>query len=227
MRRTRRRIGYRRRRVFRRRRTRISRNRFSFGTTKAFKLRNILTMNVVAVTIGTSTLYTVNAAITDLPQSGIYLWNQLKAAFEWYRVAAMKLTFIPSNTAMSNSTYQSVICWHDPNSTSYTISATDNELRAISYSNAKMFNLQRRWKYYRKMSKTLLVGSSTIGQTQDRRGFISCDNTSATQMIGLFAAGWPAPTGTPPTPSYPIYVGDLYVTYYTLFKGPRAAALSC
>ena len=218
-----------RRRVLRRRvrRGRVHRNRFSFGSVRAFKIKNVLTINVVAVTVGTSTLYMTNAAITDLPQAGYYLWNQLRTAFDWYRTAAMKLTFIPSNTAMVGSIYQSGIVFHDPNSTTFPITATDNDLRAISYTNSKFINFQRRWKYYKKMVRTLVVGLSTTGQAQDRRGFISTEQSMPTQIIGLISSGWPTP-GTPPAPpQYPYYLGDLYITYYVLFKGPRSLSTTC
>ena len=149
--------------------------------------------------------------VNNLPSS-VDGWAESLKLFDWYKVAAIKLTFIPSATAIANQSYRALIVWHDPNTIDTSAGATYQ--RAISYANSKIVNLQRKWKVYYKMAKTIAVGNSTAAIMQDRYGYTGTDVALATQSIGLFAV-------TPLTAV--TTVGNLLITYHVLFKGQRYA----
>ena len=48
-----------------------------------------------------------------------------------------------------------------------------SENKAISYENCKIVNLQRKWSYYKRMSRTMAVGASTAAIGQENRGYIT------------------------------------------------------
>ena len=76
--------------------------------------------------------------------------------FDEYRTCAMKLNFIPNVTANATITqfysYVPIFVAHDVNSTSLVVATAAN---ILDYENCKVFNVQRPWKYYRKMQKNI------------------------------------------------------------------------
>ena len=135
----------------------------------------------------------------------------------------MRLEFIPARTAMTDASYQSGVVFHDPNSISYALTTTDNDLKAMAYAGAKILNFQRRWKYYRRMHRTIRAmtdDATPIPVIQDKYGYISTNTPTTTQIIGLVSTGWPSTI----TSTTPMYVGDVIVTYYVTFRGPKHPA---
>ena len=151
--------------------------------------------------------------IDDFPND-VTGWANYLNLFDWYRVCAMKITFVPSNTAISNASYRPGYVFHDPNSITI-----DNmsENKAISYANCKIVNTQRKWSYYRKMHRTIAVGASTAAIRQDGKGYITTDTAVATQCMGMISNQALTAVTT---------LGRIIITYYIGFKGQRSLPAS-
>jgi hypothetical protein len=56
---------------------------------------------------------------------------------------------------------------------------------AVGYENCKIVNMQRPWKYYRKMYRNIAVGGGGVSYLS-ARGYIPTSNPLSTQCIVLF-----------------------------------------
>ena len=207
----RRRYRVRPRRFVRRKYTRsVPRNRIGkgFDAKRYVKLRQVAAINTLASGF-------IAETIDDLP-NGVGGWSHLLNVFDWYRVAAIKLTFVPSNTAISNASYSACFVWHDPNKV-YASAGAFSVDDALGFSTVRIVNMQRKWSVYYKMHRTLAVGNSTTAIKQDGKGYITPDTTVATQSVNVVASGFPTATTK---------IGDLVIIYYVVFKG-QSPDLGC
>ena len=117
--------------------------------------------------------------------------------FDYYRVAAMKMKFVPTVTADATYNFAPAYVLHDVNSKSLPSITTTT---AIQYENCRIVNMQRPWKYCRKMIRNITdsSGSST-------RGYIPTSEPNATQVMCMLHLG---------TDQAGKHIGDTLSTYY-------------
>lgn len=95
----------------------------------------------------------------------------------------MKIRFVPSVTADVTWQYTPGYIFHDANTP--TFGATLTVAVAVAYENCKIVNMQRPWKYYRKMYKNL-PGPGTTTTSVSIRGYLPTSEPAPTQCIVLF-----------------------------------------
>lgn len=126
----------------------------------------------------------LNVVQSDSPV-GFVDWTNLQTLFDYYRVCAVKLKWIPSanvNTfpaAASGPKFAPIYIVHDPNSVTAILSTSTV---AIGYENMRVKNMWNPWSYYKKFVRNIRVagtGSQTI------RGYQPTSNPQATQTIQL------------------------------------------
>ena len=102
--------------------------------------------------------------------------------FDEYRICAMKLKFFPNVTANATITqfYVPIFVANDVNSTSLVVVTAANTL---DYENCKVFNVQRPWKYYRKMQKN--IAYTTTANSIPVKGYIPTDSARPTQSFQI------------------------------------------
>jgi len=162
----RRRRFYRRRPIRRVRKNRITKRRIirpigsGFSAKRLFKLKSFLQVNENASS--------PNAVVTihDSPKLAVD-FDSVAQLFDYYRVNAIKLKFIPAWTAQSLQTSISVslraaYAIRDINHPlDFPVTLTRNE--AVGYENCKILNLQRPWTYYRKMIRNIITDPASTG----------------------------------------------------------------
>lgn len=134
----------------------------------------------VNLTVATPTGATWIAKYTNNPSQSID-FASMANLFDEYRVCAMKVYYIPSMTANANVGQGFMACFvmHDPNSTTEPVTALNN---CVSYENCTAFNLQRPWKYYRKMARNIPSNSSWTAQRNiGVSGYLPTDSPLDTQ----------------------------------------------
>jgi hypothetical protein len=94
----------------------------------------------------------------------------------------MKIRFVPNVTADTTFQYAPGYIFHDANTPTFGAKLTISV--ATAYENCKFVNMQRPWKYYRKMYRNIPGGSSISSFTS--RGYLPTSTPFATQCIVLF-----------------------------------------
>jgi hypothetical protein len=102
-------------------------------------------------------------------------FQSLATLFEWYRVNAIKVLYIPANISDTSTHFRAGYIIHDTNSQAAPPTTSVEAL--IKYENCKVVNMQRKWKYYRKLYRRI------NGPNFDNRGYINVANPEATQII--------------------------------------------
>ena len=175
-----------------------------------FKMRFQQAVNLTVAAAGTAVY---NGTFDNNPSQAID-FASMANLFDEYKVCAMKITFVPSITANANilANYVPMYVMHDPNSTTAPVTAINNFL---SYENCKYFNVQRPWKYYRKMQQNIPTNSSwTTQRNINTRGYLQTDSPIPTQAIFVIlnAQNW-----QPTTPSSQ-QIGTMVTTWYIVAR---------
>lgn len=171
--------------------------------TRFFKLRRL--QQITQTTSGSN----INLDFPDNPENAID-WGSIQNLFAYYRVAAMKLKWIPSATefiATSNNTVprqQPCYVIHDWNSSAL---SSLTELDYIGFENMQFKNMTHQWVYYRKMQRMNATGS----QSWMSNGFYPTEQRRITQNIGVLIPGFQS-TGP---------IGTFVITYYVCAKQRR------
>lgn len=172
---------YRRKRRFNRRYTRKRPVGSSPGAIRFFKLRRAYDILLPA---GGQNL---NSYIDNNPNQA-QDWANVAGLFEMYRVAGIKLTFVPSgnvnsipvNVPVNNSRFRPVYLALDTND--QLPSVTVNSI--VQYENLKIKNTFSMWSVYYKMKRRLPFSTTAAMSTS---GYTSCQAPVATQgIIALF-----------------------------------------
>lgn len=105
--------------------------------------------------------------------------------FDYYRVCAVKIKFIPSANVLTfpaeaaGPKFAPVYIIHDPNTVTATVTSSTV---AIGYENMRVKNMWMPWSYYRKFVRNIRVagtGSQTV------RGYQPTSNPQATQSVQM------------------------------------------
>jgi hypothetical protein len=80
-------------------------------------------------------------------------WNNFAGLYDYYRVCAMKIRYVPNISADTTFQYTPGYIFHDANTP--TFGATLSVAVAAAYENCKIVDVQRAWKYYRKMYRNI------------------------------------------------------------------------
>jgi len=127
----------------------------------------------------------------------------------------MKIHFIPEFTTQVWATttsvgFRPVFVIHDVNQI-VDFPGTVTADTFAEYSNLKVYNCQRPWKYYRKMVRNVL---STTSIVVSNRGYYPTDSHLQSQNVGCYIAG-----GDPATTN--LRLGTLNITQYVTAIGCR------
>lgn len=193
-------MKYRKRRRFRRRRLRRYRRkkRVFSERVKIFKLRRVY--DAVVLAAGAS----LNATVTDDP-SNSQDWANIVGLFDMYRVAAIKVHFVPNaNTREAPSVagqfgFRPVYCAHDTDLINVPLSVNN----IIQYENMKVKNSFTPWVYYRKMARRITTTNQT---TLDGRGYLSTTTPASTQQLLFLFENFNGPAN--------YYFGRFVITHY-------------
>lgn len=123
----------------------------------------------------------INLAVTD-DVSAFGDWSSIAALFDTYKVAALKVKFIPSlpNDASGTTGFYPFYVVGDPNNNTTPVSSITT---ACQYENMKAMNMYRPWTYYYKCpTKTASAATETILTGGYR------PTTATSAMCGIF--GW-------------------------------------
>lgn len=178
---------FRRRRLFRRRRRfrraflrshpRIRPIGSGPSAKRFFKIRNS-----IDVMIGPDS--STNIVVVDNP-SVFTDWTNITGLFDYYRVCAVKLKYIPSANLVdfpagaSGPKFAPIYIVHDPN----TITSTVNTAAvALGYENMRVRNMWLPWSYYTKFVRNIRT-SSIVSQTT--RGYQPTNTPQSTQSVQL------------------------------------------
>jgi hypothetical protein len=118
----------------------------------------------------------------DNPNNAID-WNNFASLFDYYRICAIKIRFVPSVTAHTTFQYTPGYIFHDAN-TGVTLAGITVDT-TVGYENCKIVNMQRSWRYYRKTYRSIPVGGGGTSSISTR-GYISTSNPVSTQSIILY-----------------------------------------
>lgn len=215
---------YKRRPIRRYRRNRIYRNRKGMGYSakRFFKLREVISITMPSAT--NSTFF-----ITDKPSDATG-WGRMPYIFDTYRVCAVKIMYVPyaqpplaNNTTIASSAisyqYRNTPIWiaHDYNSVISTGMTVD---QMMAYSNVKLKQSNRVWRYYCKMRKNQPPSTADNATSVSNRGYQSTNTPVATQtIVGLIESPY---TDT----AQNLITARLFVTYYIVFKDQQTTALT-
>lgn len=141
----------------------------------------------------------INMAVTDNP-SAFGDWSSIAALFDTYKVAAIKVKFIPQlpNDTSTTTGFFPLYVVGDPNDSTIPINSITS---ACQYENMKTMNMYRPWKYYYKVP----TKSSISGDTVLTGGYRPTASTSGT--CGVY--GWGG--GFDVSQQYGSYVVTLYI----------------
>jgi len=126
-----------------------------------FKIRDMVPITTVAN-------QSYSSIVTDMPGTSNHPdWVDISTLFEAYRVCAMKLTWIPSIVANATLTqvFAPMYVFHERNDP--TISTTPTPQQALQYESCKVFDMQKRWRYYRKMIRNTPISLPALPVTQN------------------------------------------------------------
>lgn len=205
----RRRAPIRRRRVFRRRRIHRPIGAGDLGK-RFMKLTNVVTAN-------TTTTVFVNYYFDNEPSVSAD-WSPLTALFDYYKVNAMSVTFIPhfDTTFNLQTTTPSVTAQFNP----VYMFADDNHpspsgvppLSVITgYENMRVKSANRKCVYYRKYrNRTIAIDNQNV-DVIDLRGYRRTSDPQASAYINFFFA-------SAPNPSTSFQFGTFIIRYYCTFK---------
>jgi len=220
---------YPRRRRFIRRRRRVYKPRIrrglGYSAKRFFKLREIISLATPSATM--DYMY-----ITDDPKAAVG-WNRLTGVFDTYRCCAVKLKFIPYvQPALANTTtittnpvgisyqYRNAPCYvaHDYNSI---ISSAPDVNTMLSYSNVKVYQSYRPWKYYAKFRRNIVPSNQDQATAISLRGYISTMAPAATQTVMvLFESPFTADSAAQ------LIFGRVVITYYIVFKDQSTLSIA-
>ena len=151
------------------------------GAIRFFKLRRAYD---VLLPSGGSNL---NSYIDNNPNTA-QDWANVAGLFEMYRVAGIKITFVPSgnvnpipvNTPVNNSRFRPCYLVLDTNDQLPTVTVNN----IVQYENLKIRNTYSMWSVYYKMKRRLPFATTAAMSTS---GYTSCQSPVATQgIIALF-----------------------------------------
>lgn len=141
-----------------------------------FKLRHVI--NAIGHTTNVADIFNDNPS--TYPD-----FDSIAALFDKYRVNAIAVKFIPTVTANTTVTGSTVFTpgyiLHDENHATVSLNTSNGFLQ---YENCKVVNLQRPWKYYRKMKRNIPM--EPVGNTLDTKGYQPTVHPVATQCFAFF-----------------------------------------
>ena len=129
-------------------------------------------------------------------------WANISGLFQYFRVNAMKIKFIPSVTADATYDYHTGYVFHSASDISFLSMTTID--RTIQFENCKVVNMQWPWKYCRKLLRI------TAGGEIDSRGYMAVDGAIPTQCICIIYRGNGQTNQV---------LGNVVVTYYVTAYG--------
>lgn len=111
-------------------------------------------------------------------------WTPVTQLFDSYRIAAMKLKFIPDKPADTSTTtnYRPVYVFGDVDTASLPVTTPD---AALQYENCAVKNLNMPWKYYFKVPKATQLATTVILQG----GWIDVGTPRNQASINMVASG--------------------------------------
>lgn len=130
-------------------------------------------------------------------------WTEFTALYDLYKVHALKVQYVPSkpNDTYTTTAFAPLYIVHDIDNTGSALASVN---AAIEYSNMKVMNMYRPWKYYRK-----------VPTTTNQQKTVGVYNTVGTPInVGAFQ--WYG-TGYDISDNY----GTMIFTMYTTFKNRR------
>jgi hypothetical protein len=96
----------------------------------------------------------------------------------------MKIQFIPTNTADVSYNFVAGYICHDTDET--TRSGLTSAI-IVAHENSKILNMQRPWKYYRKLVRNIIPSAvGTSPAMTNNRGYVSTTTPAATQSFLMF-----------------------------------------
>lgn len=198
-----------RRRLFRRSRFRRRRRPIGSGPTakRFFKLRSVTAL----VSVNTAVSQYIQNDNPNLQQE----WVNIVQLFDYYRVAAIKLKFIPETNVLSlDSTtpagYRPLYIIHDPNSIAVGTGSTGLPLTVngtIQYENLRVKNANRPWSYYKRMVRNIPPSLANY------KGYIPTESPVATQAIQITIPQFSTETT--------ILLGSVITTFYVVARNRR------
>lgn len=144
-----------------------------------FKLRHVV--NLQAHTVLEPDIFDDNPL--TYPEFG-----SIATLFDKYRVNAMSIKYVPivtANSSTATAAFTPGYILHDENHASVSI-ATSNQF--MEYENCKVVNLQRPWKYYRKMKRNIPMEGT--GNNLDTKGYQPSSHPVPTQCFAFFQSGF-------------------------------------
>lgn len=182
----------RRRRLIKRRRTRrVPRNRTG-NAIRFFKLRRVVNVNAGAL------------SFEDLQVSAVPDFTNIRGLFAWYRVAAMKLTYLPvfSEIIQQPLSQNYIYVKHDWELPPASI----NEQSMLDSERTRIFSNIRKWHAYFRMKRNIVTVPNNANQLGG--SWLPTDAPRATQQLSVFinSNGGPNPQGR------------IIITYYLAAK---------
>lgn len=168
-----------------------------------FKLSRLVNFQTSATVTQISHVFTDDpSAFTD--------WANIQNLFDFYRVCAMKIKYVPTftesfsgGTAGDTNYFGPHICWYDPNSDASPAGVTRDVV--LQYENSRIFNGQRMFSYYKKFfTRAVKV---VDGEFVDMKGYIRTSQPQSNRYIGLLSS---SPVQATPT-TYAFVKQDIYL----------------
>nr|QOR29568.1 capsid [Bat associated circovirus] len=155
----------------------------------------------------------LQVAFNDDP-SGYIDWTPISQLFDQYRVAAIKIKYIPSYmdtfstaTAGTSNTFTPMWVFYDPDSANFPGGVT-TAANALEYENCRGFNPLRHWKYYHKCRKNTVMQAAAVSVGV---GWFDVASFVGSQSICMLLVNQPVS----------IHMGTIIYTMYLMARNRR------